>query len=138
MELQLNDLRLDNLAQDQEGNLLSVYSISKDRGVMYKVLDRNKYPLPDGWKAEPIPLTEEWLLKFDLNNGFFPLLQNRDTSGTMKQLEIEFNGIGDISLWIVDDEADLSLYHNIEHQVKYVHQLQNLYFSLTGQELKYA
>ena len=70
---------------------------------------------------EPIPLTEEWLIKFGfkrlfdkfwmkkhllLNNGFVPMF----TDGNYHEEEIG-------------------------EQLKYVHQLQNLYFALTGEEL---
>lgn len=66
-------------------------------------------------EAEPIPLTEEWLLKFDWN-GYKPL---------------HFN-----SNFEIDKEG--RLYCNSDYKgvnVKYVHQLQNLYFALTGKEL---
>lgn len=72
-------------------------------------------------KYEPIPLTEEWLLKF----GF-------------KRIEVEgypvfLNKIFAIEFY--EEESDV-LFENISiAQIKYVHQLQNLYFALTGEEL---
>lgn len=68
-----------------------------------------------------IPLTEEWLLKF----GFKGLEYWTD----MK------------TGWFTIDERDgfykLSYSdNNIGNQFQYVHQLQNLYFALTGTELK--
>lgn len=74
---------------------------------------------------EPIPLTEEWLLKF----GF-------DEDGeqfNFKGLSIEL--IGDDGRWCL---YMLDEYHNVESSIalfKHVHQLQNLYFALTGEEL---
>ena len=76
----------------------------------------------------PIPLTEEWLLKF----GF--LYESPDEA----YLDITDR----ISLYInlYDDKikACLSTYYDSEIPIAlmYVHQLQNLYFALTGQELK--
>ena len=65
---------------------------------------------------EPIPLTEEWLLGF----GF----KRTDTVGFLSNRKMGlFKGRG---RWRV-------LHHNTA--VRYVHQLQNLYFALTGEEL---
>jgi hypothetical protein len=82
-----------------------------------------------GRMFEPIHLTEEWLLKF----GF-----------EKKDVEIGY-GINDIMVeyeldgysFTQDNTGKWYLLHynwNTEH-FKYVHQLQNLYFALTGEEL---
>lgn len=71
--------------------------------------------------CEPIPLTEEWLLKF----GFRPLDNKNWHLGKIKvwsgatRIYFQFNTPDDI-----DDV-----------EIEYVHQLQNLYFALTGEEL---
>jgi hypothetical protein len=77
----------------------------------------------------PIPLTEEWLLKF----GF----EKRTTVAHSVQYFIGFNPIThdwmfDI-LWLVGHEYPF--YRNGHFAIKYVHQLQNLTFALTGEEL---
>jgi len=75
---------------------------------------------------EAIPLTDEWLLKF----GF----------------ELENLSIGDRKVYLIKDTGfriDLTtlLALNDEHmaisdlKMQYVHQLQNLYFAITGDEL---
>lgn len=72
-----------------------------------------------------IPLTEEWLIKFDFDNNF-------------KQFDFENNGLKVIK----DVHSDSWIcYIGFLNQfneiciIKYVHQLQNLYFALTGGEL---
>ena len=85
-------------------------------------------------KAEPIPLTEEWLRKF----GF----EVRESS-TAKEFYIGKNAITHDWLFSVVwlDEPELikapnaPFYKNGRHTLYYVHQLQNLYFALTGEEL---
>ncbi len=74
---------------------------------------------------EPIPLTEEWLMKF----GFE---ENSDTAqgwvtlgGEDKYLVIS---LPDVVFGCIDGEFSIP-------EIKYVHQLQNLYFALTGGEL---
>jgi len=65
---------------------------------------------------EPIPLTEEWLKRFEYELIVFDITK------------------GDIGFdfWLVPKWSDYSVSVNIEH----VHQLQNLYFALTGEEIK--
>mgnify|MGYP003148218537 CR=1 FL=1 len=70
---------------------------------------------------EPIPLTEEWLVKF----GF---VENSISIGSYAYLRIE---------------KDLTFAVGVPYEsggnsraLKHVHQLQNLYFALTGTELE--
>ena len=75
---------------------------------------------------EPIPLTEEWLLKFGFikrNEYEFDFWQN-----SMWKLK-EYKKKKYYILFHCSDEVDCTL-------IKYVHQLQNLYFALTGEELQ--
>jgi hypothetical protein len=79
-------------------------------------------------EVSPIPLTEEWLVKFgfkaenDLNLDF------RFPNGTRHLITRESD-----SGWYYGFECYLVELPNIE--LNYVHQLQNLYFALTGEEL---
>ena len=71
---------------------------------------------PDMYK--PIPLTEGWLLKF----GFEKKIGWDDLIYHVKNN--------------VDLYEFLSGYEYYDFHIKHVHQLQNLYFALTGEELK--
>jgi hypothetical protein len=71
--------------------------------------------------VKPIPLTEEWLLKF----GFVKIyncIYEIEMDGHVIEFDLRFRKMsvyfGDILL-----------------QLKYVHELQNLYFALTSEEL---
>lgn len=74
---------------------------------------------------EPIPLDEEWLVKF----GFIY------SNGVSWSMDKEYNG-----LVVADDDSDdwyaVEWYGASLTTVTYVHQLQNLYYALTGEELK--
>ena len=72
-----------------------------------------KKPLPEKMFS-PIPLTEGWLLEFGINE--------------IIKLDIGIWNNGDAIYLMYGNERSVSL--------KYVHQLQNLYFALTGEELK--
>ena len=76
---------------------------------------------------KPIPITEEWLLKL----GFHKIAED-DFDKTF--------GIGQISIrkskLYISDKSGVYLNQKRIAIIQYVHQLQNLYFALTGQELK--
>lgn len=81
------------------------------------MLDVLRYTTP----FEPIPLTEEWLVKFGFKR--FPwglviedLLFRDDIRNSCKELWLEVG-------------------NGYRVHIKYLHQLQNLYFALTGKEL---
>lgn len=76
--------------------------------------------------VQPIPLTEDWLLEF----GFEKL--NRDVPAFEKgNLIVEWL----FKMWT--GMLYFDAYNSIQIiETKYVHQLQNLYFALTNEELK--
>lgn len=74
----------------------------------------------------PIPLTEEWLLKF----GFEKLTDSRDGFNNSS-----YTYTKGISFIVHFDGVRLSTNFWIGNEKKYVHQLQNLYFALTNTEL---
>jgi len=82
---------------------------------------------PDHWDMiVPIPLTEEWLLKLGfeyrefLDNFFIEI-------GEQGAIFIFEN----ITAYLCETNSEKQFLCNLEH----VHQLQNLYFALTGEEL---
>ncbi len=95
-------------------------------------------------EIEPIELTEEWLLKF----GFTKLyhFSNIELSLEFGDITFEYsytyhvNGINKmltLRIWIEDvSSEDIPQLSGIYiENGKYVHQLQNLYFAITGEEL---
>lgn len=78
-----------------------------------------------------IPITEEWLLKFgfiknDWYNGKHFVL-NKYCS-----IIIEKSGY-DKGVWYLGDKSD-AYCHRLK-KIQFIHELQNLYFALTGEEL---
>lgn len=71
---------------------------------------------------EPIPLTEEWLVKFGLE--YKSPFGYRIKMGSYIKDDLETNGY--FFRW---NGKTIKLMH-------YVHELQNIYFALTGEELK--
>ena len=71
-----------------------------------------------------VPLTEEWLVKF----GFFEKYKSCFNRWNKKGFSLNDNE---------DDNGDLQgvFYYDFKLEIKHVHQLQNLYKALTGEEL---
>jgi len=121
------DLRIGNLIT-HKSEVIKVTGIG-EYGIQSKEGDRilnSRYSTPD---LEPIPLTEEWLVKMGFD-------KYRNCFLTYKKvyekdyIHIRIFRSGAISFIIKNREG------NDEYkQLKSVHQLQNLYFALTGEEL---
>jgi hypothetical protein len=129
--IEANELRIGNYYYNQHGHLNQTTTISKykDLGVNHDLI-------------QPIPLTEEWLLKFGFEmldhakrygegfvsahgwrakysiDGLRILQPSEKSNWANKQNSFSIIGLSDVNLWI-----------------DYVHQLQNLYFALTNEEL---
>jgi hypothetical protein len=86
---------------------------------------------------EPIPLTKEFLLKFGFKNidkgGNDYITYTDPNHDYYLQLDVRRK---DNKYLILDNSFDdLRAFSMVD--IEYVHQLQNLYFALTGNELKY-
>ena len=78
--------------------------------------------------CEPIPLTEEWLLKF----GFIKKYQTFEFKGlNIDGTVVHFS----FDKWRSEYDIENCDFTEIPAECKYVHQLQNLYFALTNEEL---
>lgn len=79
---------------------------------------------------KPIPITEEWLLKFGFEKQIY-----FDGNYVIKNKEGYYNSIKkDDGEWCYNNDiSDASCY--FVKKVKYIHQLQNLYYALNEEEL---
>jgi hypothetical protein len=120
--MKASELRIGNLVE-YKNQYINVSGIGpfgiQSEGKEYLIIA--KFSTPD---IQPIPLTEEWLLKF----GF----KWKGLISKGRYLTI-FTPCGK-ALFFKDNYFIFSGV-TIETQIKYVHQMQNLYFALTGEEL---
>jgi len=83
-------------------------------------------------EVNPIPITEKWLtslgFKFVIRNMYMLRLNN--------EIQLQFYENQDEFIVIAIGQYDSALIHTDLKKIKYIHQLQNLYFALTGEELK--
>ena len=120
--MKANELRIGNLIQTDEG-------IETVIGITDEFIDcvlngaSGDYHIDDLY-FNPIQLTEDWLLKFGFEDAHYgEYKKDRYT------LDCEYTDKG-IYYFIIDETC-------LELDVKHVHQLQNLYHALTGEELIY-
>ena len=116
-EVTINELRLNNLLKRGEDVVIvsAIFRshfncVNQESGIDYGNNHQNNY--------QPIPLTEEWLLKFGFQDRFL-LCDNH-------KIDYEITERSEIIFWLNENGINL----------EFVHQLQNLYFALTGEELK--
>ncbi len=121
--MKANELRIGNLVADYELNdvFFAIEEIKKNEQRKLAVYYRNGSCM--SIDPEPIPLTEEWLLKFGFNQE-----ENKYWYS---------NGVIAIS---INDKGIYVIFGNSGREITrkglfYVHQLQNFYFCLCGKEL---
>lgn len=107
--MKANELRLGNIIKSKSS--ATFWSVDIDDLIL--INDNPNHYLP-------IPLTEEWLLKFG-----FKLIRRAN------YINCDFDewSLGEFEL------EDFIYRGSVEKELKHVHQLQNLYFALTGEEL---
>lgn len=114
------ELRIGNYLKDKiSGEWMIVDEIGENVGAI--IIDRSKYPLQPGWEMDYILLTPEVLQKCGFGKGHVTLFD--------KGLKLNFfDGRA-----YIGNLTSTSATH--VEGIKYIHQLQNLYFALTGDEL---
>ena len=129
ISVSVTELRIGNLLKFGN-NICKVYEINN---VNYYIRnEKTDESLKSSWaNIEPILITEEWLLKFGFewtdydeeNPDFLGLkYRNRDLFYTDRSCNFEYVSFNNSILGVIN--------------INYVHQLQNLYFTLTGSELQ--
>ena len=124
--MKANELRIGNWYKDNEGSIAQVKSLDwfdNDSEDGYSILIDEEFDIR---YCEGIPLTEEWFTKLGFKrsvlNGIYEC----------------YDGDNGIDIEKIDDGYYLSI--NCGEYIEgkpfhFVHQLQNLYFALTGEEL---
>jgi len=123
--MKANELRIGNYVDWDDKTI---------RSIVKGIHPSSKYVhLENGWvdliRCEPIPLTEEWLVRF----GFYSvgdemfdkeISEKRSISCSLHSKAVY---AGSETIWV-----------QISLNINFIHQLQNLYFALTGQELTFV
>jgi hypothetical protein len=130
--MKTNELRLGNLIYMKNQNPFNINWEGLPVTALH-IMEGEWGMNPENYK--PIPITAEWLERLGFkhkylgNNSIYQL----DESKFYIDIDTDFNGRPLIQLDFFFGGID-SYPQDIDH-IEYIHQLQNLYFSLTGQEL---
>jgi hypothetical protein len=120
--MKANDLRIGNLVNTVLTNeiyAVDLWALSVIKGGNYQNSHDTNTKV-----FKPIELTKEWLLKF----GFKQILERVYIKNYHYGYEF-----GITNIFIIKNDNCFMRYKHIQ----YVHQLQNLYFALTNEELSY-
>jgi hypothetical protein len=123
--MEAKELRIGNYCKEITHSKNGVVKVSKRH---FEDIEDNQIDL------FPIPLTEEWLLKF----GFSKNINKSQIDGIEMTLSIDdnktiFSSCGKLDGGLV--VLCLCAGNYFSNNLTYVHQLQNLYFALTNEEL---
>jgi hypothetical protein len=145
--IKVNELRIGNYVGGLfDTEQVSVIKAITENDFSYERISDEEYFI--GNSIKPIPLTEEWLLKFGFENwgngklyaskyetyDRFVLFNVIDgTSNFEVHSVISTHGNTPYQQFIISCDEDDRINWGID--LKYINQLQNLYFALTGQEL---
>ena len=119
--MEATELRIGNYVMNEHSKILTVLGIKETSLYLYE-----KYKSQSGSyfieKIWPIPLTEEWLLKFGFEKIAGYLWKCKQL-GEQRFIENHLT------------KGYFETHYESKH-IQYVHQLQNLYFALTNEELE--
>jgi hypothetical protein len=109
--MKANELRIGNWVE-----------ITQPKKGIYTTVEQSTFSTNIENNFKPIPLTEEWLLKFGFTNN------NVDSIYEIKNYYLEYIQDGNLNFYFFE-------YGEWFIKIAHVHKLQNLYFALTGEEL---
>jgi hypothetical protein len=122
-----------------QANELRIGNYLKNNGVVVKIDALSIFHIWDDKllkNYEPIPLTEEWLLKFGFGKEW------ETASGVTHKIiheECFYHKLSDLVIFMRSEIRDIDYpFVSIakrDVKIQYVHKLQNLYFTLTNTEL---
>ena len=123
--MKANELRIGNLVNYKYYNpnpnntewlftAVEIVGINQSTFIFKHLNSKTKYKIGE---LHPIPLTEEWLLRFGFKKGGVNAI---------------FWTLNNVDVW----ELDEGFANDLDLPILYVHQLMNLYHSLTNQELE--
>lgn len=127
-----NELRIGNLIK-RDDHILRVVQIKETQMFRVEYVDKSissNHMFLDHNSAEPIPLTDEILLKC----GFIFDKDNEDYN--LNGITLDDRNTDKWSKYINKDEFGIWYLNSYLRDIKYLHQLQNLFYSITDTELE--
>ena len=129
--IKATDLRVGNLIHDPYDEVTDV-----DLNILFYLLKTEKDKQKND-RYKPIPLTEEWRLKLGIHETGNEFGEGNYSFNQYTKYDLYFGWMGEDNdgIVLVCEELD-QLFGGVKAELKHVHQLQNLFHALTGEELK--
>ena len=133
--METKELRIGNLVEDHNGARCEIYAIASNSVIVTGLFGSIQRTLGI-CEIKPIPITEEWMVKF----GFRKRIVDKYNINYLKRISIG----NDIKIMFYKNRnIKYTRIKNEHHEMYlgkyancvYVHQLQNLFYSLTREEL---
>jgi hypothetical protein len=116
--MKAEELRIGNLVYEYKRSKISRKKIGVEICEIKSLNIHHLETFPESKSFEPIPLTDEWLIKFGFESDGIEWWDGIICLGMFKD-----------GIYYLPTE---NLNDKVGQEFKYVHQLQNLYFALTG------
>jgi hypothetical protein len=127
-----NELRIGNLLNHNNGSMVGSFIV----GLIHleDIIKENSHAR----EYEPIPLTEEWLINFGFKKSLDSKQEDYEwgkASSFVGRRAIGLYKLGDFDDWNVTFREDVGCGWVDLNEIEYVHELQNLFYMLVGEEL---
>ncbi|WP_316778359.1 hypothetical protein [Pedobacter antarcticus] len=131
--MKASDLRIGNYVGNGKVTMTNLENVEFSQG-LYTVVENLSVKRSDEDEILPILINEEWLLKFGFNWCESKII------GKDRKLSIQVSNNEDLDYedqeFFISNVSDNRVF-SFWYEIKYVHQLQNLFFALTGEELEF-
>lgn len=122
------ELRLNNLVYDPNGKIDTIHALTGgDCWLQW-------FKTASYFEIKPIPLAEEWLIKLDFEDTSLAMSHISFRKGIL-EIVLDINDGEPLCMEIYSDNNSKPSNTTIWNCPKNVHQLQNLFYCLTGREL---
>ena len=135
----VSDYRIGNLALDEDGELCMIEQLSSSKMECFQQVSNieNKSCISKKYPSNiyAIKLTEEWLIKFGFNSQYkkgWIGIDVKHSNGTTTDFVLSYPQR--MGMWQTFFAFEYDGFRFVE--IKYVHQLQNIFFALTNKELE--
>lgn len=130
--MRASELRIGNLIRQTFNPITNLRSIQEVTGMFIQQCHKLENYGSGNINHEGIPITEDWLSKFGFNKTIMGMSKETDGMQIILQIDAQFYYPTIFQYTELSSETEQAVSLN---RIEHIHQLQNLYFALTGKEL---
>lgn len=123
----------------KEKDVDKIITVNDELLIYYEVWDKRISKFSGDWnnmyKYDPISLTDNLLIKLEFKKSIGDLRNESNAITVYENDEILLSSDFNLLDYTFDDCHDVWYYYILDRKIQYLHELQNLYFALSGKEL---